>query len=195
MGDLIRWLLHDDQNDLFNYLFAVVLNVVFLGLAALLLWPLDRTAMVLELARGYLIFWIVLGLTGGLVYCVRRLLRVDIDSHFDAYVISALMVSGLIQAAWSPYAAITVDAFIPAASVWTSAILHGVGVLACYIAYVAVSAFYMGSLYRFVNLGVALLSYIVFAVWPATGQTIYFWASSRSISLTNFGSFGVTALS
>ena len=173
MSDLARWLLHDDRKALFEYVFAVVLNVVFLGVAALALWPLDRAAMALALAKGYWIFWAVLVLTAAVLIFVRRILRIDMDSHYDAYVISALAVSGVIQIGWSAFAALTVDAFVSAATGWIAAILYIVGALACYVAYVAVSAFYMGSLYRMVNLGVALLSYIAFSVWPAAGRMIY----------------------
>jgi hypothetical protein len=33
MGEFSRWLLHEDRKELFDYLFAVVLNAVFLALA------------------------------------------------------------------------------------------------------------------------------------------------------------------
>ena len=188
-------MLHDDRKELFEYVFAVALNVLFLGVAALVLWPLGRAAMALELAKGYAIFWGVLLLTAAALIFVRRLLRIDIDSHFDAYVMSALALSALLQIGWCAFAAVTVDTFAATATGWIAAVLYVVGALACYVAYVAVSAFYMGSLYRMVNLGIALASYIVFSVWPAAGHALYFWASSRSISLTTFGSLGVTALS
>ena len=173
MSGFTRWLLHDDRKELFEYVFAVALNVVFLGVAALVLWPLDRAAMALELAKGYWIFWGVLVLTAAVLIFVRRLLRIDIDSHYDAYVLSALAVSGLIQIGWCAFAAVTVDAFVTSSPGWIAAVLYVVGALACYVAYVAVSAFYMGSLYRMVNLGVALSSYVVFSVWPAAGRAIY----------------------
>ena len=173
MKAFIDWLLHDDRNELFGYVFAVALNVVFLGVAALVLWPLERAAMALELAKGYWIFWAALVVTTAALVFVRRLLRVDIDSHANVYVISALVVSGLIQIAWSAFAAVTVDAFVAAAPGLIAALLYIVGALACYVTYVAVSAFYMGTLYRMVNLGVALSSYIVFSVWPAAARTIY----------------------
>ena len=38
-----------------------------------------------------------------------------------------------------------------------------------------VGAFYQGTLYKFVNGPLALISYIVFAVWPALGRAIYGW--------------------
>lgn len=87
MASVGRWLLHDDRKEWFEYLFAVVLNAVFLALAALLLWPLDRAALAWELANGYWIFWIALILSAILLRVVQRFFRVDIDSRFDAYLI------------------------------------------------------------------------------------------------------------
>ena len=52
-------------------------------------------------------------------------------------------------------------------------ILYVFGLLSCWVTYVAISAFYMGSLYRIVNLWVMAVSYAVFCVWPAAGRAIY----------------------
>ena len=57
MGQFARWLLHENQKELFDYLFAIALNAVFLGLVALLLWALGKAAMALSFAKGYWIFW------------------------------------------------------------------------------------------------------------------------------------------
>ena len=175
MGDFSRWLLHEDQKEWFEYLFALVLNVVFLALAALLLWPLGRAAMALQLAKGYWIFWSVLIGTAIVLRVAQRLFRVDIDSRFDAYVLSGLVVSAVVQAGWCAYAALTVESFASGMSGWIVAVIYAVGFLSCWVAYVAVSALYMGSLYRLVNLGVALASFIVFSVWPAAARAIFGW--------------------
>ena len=49
MGEFSKWLLHENQKELFDYLFAIVLNIIFLALTALLLWPLGRTTIALHL--------------------------------------------------------------------------------------------------------------------------------------------------
>ena len=175
MASFSSWLLHDDQKEWFEYLFAVVLNAVFLALAALVLWPLDRVPLAWDLAKGYWIFWIVLILTAILLRVVQRLFRVDMDSHFDAYLISALIVSGLVQACWSAFAAVTIDTYAAAASGWVVAVLYAVGVVSCWVAYVGVSAFYMGSLYRLVNVIIAVLGFVVFSVWPGGARAIFGW--------------------
>lgn len=53
MGEFSKWLLHEDQKELFDYLFALVLNTVFVGLTALLLRPMGRAMFALRLAKGY----------------------------------------------------------------------------------------------------------------------------------------------
>jgi len=59
MGQFSKWLLHEDQKEWFDYLFALVLNIVFLALTALLLWPLGEATVALRLAKGYWVFWTV----------------------------------------------------------------------------------------------------------------------------------------
>src|ERR671914_827547 len=108
MGEFAKWLLHEDQKELFDYLFANVLTIVFLALSALLLWPMGRTMMAVSLAKGYWVFWIVLILTAVILILFQRLFRLDMYSHFDAYVISGLVVSGFLQAGWSAFAALVV---------------------------------------------------------------------------------------
>jgi len=175
MGELTRRLLHEDNKELFDYLFANVLNLVFLALMALLLWPLGKATMAWSMAKGYWIFWITLFVTAAILVLFRRIFRVDMDSHFDAYVISALAVSGFLIAGWSAFAALVVRSFVVGSSVWVVAALYVVGALSCYIAFSVISAFYGGSIYRTVNLPLAVVSFIVFSVWPAAGRAIYGW--------------------
>jgi hypothetical protein len=175
MREWERWLLHDDQRELFDYLYANVQNAVFLALVALLLWPLGRATMALRLAKGYWVFWIVLLMTGAALIQFRRIFRVDLESRYDAYVISALVVSGFLQAGWSAFAAVTVRDFAAAAPVWIAVVLYTVGLLSCWVAYGVVSALYMGSIYRLFNLPLAAGSFVLFGVWPAAGRALYGW--------------------
>ena len=175
MGVLTKWLMHDDQKELFDYLFANVLNIVFLVLTALLLWPLGKATMALRLAKGYWIFWIVMLMTSAALVLIQRLLRMDLHSRSDAYVISALVLSGFLQVGWSAFAALLVSDFIADSSAWTALLLYTVGVVSCYVACVVVGAFYMGGLYRMVNLALAFLSFVVFNFWPAASRAIYGW--------------------
>lgn len=175
MGALAKWLLDEEQKELFDYLFANVLNIVFLGLTALLLWPLDKAAMTFHLAKGYWLFWIVMVMTSGVLLLFQRIFRLDLYSRSDAYVISALALSGFLQAGWSAFASLLVSDFAADAHGWVVACLYAVGLLSCYVASVIVGAFYMGGLYRMVNLSLAILSFVVFSLWPAAGRAVYGW--------------------
>jgi hypothetical protein len=175
MGEFSRWLLHEDQKDWFNYLFAVALNAIFLALAALALWPTGKAATALSLARGFWALWTLMILTTLLVVLLQRLLRVDIDSHADAYVIMGLVVSGLIQAGWSAFAALTVGGAAAGAPLWLAAVLYFVGLLSCWVAFNVVAVYYMGSIYRMTNMFVALGSYVLFCLWPAAARALFGW--------------------
>lgn len=175
MGEFSKWLLHEDQKELFDYLFAIVLNAVFLVLIALLLWPLGKATMAYRLAKGYWIFWTAVIVTASVLALLHRIFRMDLYERFDAYVISGLIVSGFVQVGWSAFAAPVVHSFVADAPVWIAIIPYAVGVISCYVASVIVAAFYMGSLYRFVNPILAMISFIVFSVWPAAGGAIYGW--------------------
>ena len=175
MGEFSKWLLHEDQKELFDYLFAIVLNAVFLVLTVLLLWPLGRATMAMRLAKGYWIFWTGVIVTASLLALLQRIFRMDLYSRFDAYVITGLIVSGFVQVGWSAFAAPVVHNFVADTPLWITVVLYVVGVLSCYVASVIVAAFYMGALYRMVNPILAIVSFIVFSVWPNAGETIYGW--------------------
>ena len=173
MGELIKWLMHDEQKDLYEIVFALVLNVVLLALIALLLWPLGRAVMTFSLAKGYLLFWVVVSVTALALFSVHKLLRVDMYSHADAHMISNLVVGGLMQAGWSAFAALVVHNFAAGAPVWVVLILYLVGTLSCFVAFNIVSAFYQGQIYRIINLLLALVSFIMFSIWPPLGRLTY----------------------
>jgi hypothetical protein len=168
-----KWLRHDDQKDLFEVSFAVVLNIVFLGLISLLLWPLGRPMLAFSLAKGYGLLWIVTFLTHALVNLIQRFFRVNIYDHSNAYVISNLVVSCFLQAVWSAFAAISVHSFIADAPTWIVVILYLVGVLSCLTAFFAVSSFYQGHIYKLVSLPLAVVIFIVFSVRPTIGRMLY----------------------
>lgn len=175
MRELGRWLLHEDQKKLFEFLFAAALCLFFGGLAALALWPLGDAALALRFAKGGVVLWVVLFLTFVVLAFVQRRFRVDIYSHGNAYVISSAVVGAVIQAGWSAFAALVVRDFASSAGAWPSVVLYFFGLLSCYVAYTVVSAFYTGQVYRLVNLAVALVSFAVFCVWPAAARAACGW--------------------
>lgn len=175
MGEFSKWLLHEDQKEFFDYLFALVLNIVFVGLVALLLWPFGRAMFAWRLAKGFWMFWTVLIVTSAVMVLAQRIFRMDLYSRFDAYLISGLVVSGFLQIGWSAWVAPVVRNSAAETATWMAIVLYGAGLVSCYVASVVVGVYYTGSLYRLANSGVAILSFIVFSLWPAAGIAIYGW--------------------
>jgi hypothetical protein len=175
MGQFSKWLLHEDQREFFDYVFALVVNVLFVALLMLILWPLGRVHMAVRLAKGFWIFWTVLILTSAVLALVQRYFRIDLDERYNAYVISGLALSALVQIGWSAYAAPVIRSFAANASAWVAIVLYGAGVVSAYVASIIVAAYYSGSLYRMVNPILAILSFVVFSVWPTAGLAIYGW--------------------
>lgn len=175
MGQFSKWLLHENQKELFDYLFANVLNVLFLAVTALVLWPMGQAITSWRLAKGYWIFCIVLIWTAIIFSLFQRLFRIDMDSHYDIYVITGLLVSGVLQVGWSAFAALIIHASFATAPVSIDVVLFIVGLISSYLACALVSAFYMGSIYRTVNLVLAILSYLIFILWPTSARVLYGW--------------------
>src|SRR5215216_2832418 len=141
MGEFSKWLLHEDQKDFFDYVFAIVLNAVFLVLIALLLWPLGKATMAYRLAKGYWLFWTTVIVSASVLALLHRIFRMDLYEHFAAYVISGLIVSGFVQIGWAAFAAPVVHDFIADAPIWITVILYAIGVVSCWVACVIVAAF------------------------------------------------------
>ncbi|HEV2704797.1 MAG TPA: hypothetical protein VGV59_02675 [Pyrinomonadaceae bacterium] len=175
MGEISKWLMHDDQKELFEILFAVTLNLVFVALIALLLWPLGNALLALRLSKGYIVLWLVMLMLAGSVYRVQEYFRVDMYEHANAFLFSNLAVSCLLQTGWTAFTAQTVQVFTAGASIWMMSVLYFIGFLSCLVAYYVVASFYQGSFYRLTSLPINVLSYIVFCVWPMAGRVLYGW--------------------
>lgn len=175
MGEFGKWLMHEDQKFLWELLVASLLNIVFLLLIALLLWPLGSPRLAWRLAKGYSVLWGVVYFASMLVNRIQDYFRVNIYDHPDAFVYSNLAVSSILQIGWSAFAALVVHSFVAGAPFWIAAILYFVGTLSCLIAFYDVSAFYQGHIYRLISLPLALVSFIVFSVWPAVARVLFGW--------------------
>ena len=175
MGQFTKWLLHDDQKEVFDHLFAAVLNLLFLAVLILLFWWCGKISFSIHILKGYWVFWILLAVTALLLSVFYRIFRVDMYSHFDAYVIAALIVSGLLQVGWSAFAALTVKDSISGSPIWLVVLTYTGGAVSCYVTLTLLSAYYSGSIYRHVNALLGLISFIVFAKWPATATFAYGW--------------------
>src|SRR5687768_3435853 len=134
MGEFAKWLLRDEQQELFDYLFALILNGVFVLLIALMLWPLGRLELAWQIARAYWIFWTVVIIVASVVALTYRIFRMDLYSHANAYVITGLVTSGFLQVGWSAFVAPFICNSVSGAPVWTVIILYAVGVVSCWVA-------------------------------------------------------------
>ena len=168
-----KWLLREEQKELFDYLFAIVLNAVFLVVIALLLWPLGRVGLVWRLTKAYWMFWAAVIVIASLVAFAQRIFRMDLDSHANAYVITGLVTGGFLQVGWAAYVAPIIHDAVVDGSVWVAIVLYAISLVSCWVASVIVAAFYLGTLYRMVNLALALVSFIVFSVWPTAISRLF----------------------
>ena len=175
MSQFTKWLLQEEQRDLFDHLFAGVLNLLFLAVATTLFWVLGKINFPLRLLKGYWVFWILLPTTALLLVAFRRLFRIDMYSHFDAYVISALIVSGILQTGWSAFAALVAQNSASDSTALLAVLMYGSAAISCYVTLTLVSAYYNGSIYRHVNAILGAITFVVFSVWPSAGRMIYGW--------------------
>ncbi len=154
------------------------LSVLFVAVAALVLWPMGRAALALSLGKGYAVFWAAVWVSVLLLGGVERALRLDPDTHYRSYVAVNLMASAFLVAGWAAFAALGARDFAAGASAWTATVLYTTGFLSSYLAFVVATAFYRGGVYKVVDLPLALAGYLVFAAWPAAGRAAYGWLFS-----------------
>jgi len=151
------------------------INVALLALIALGLWPLGRLPLAFSLAKGFGLFFLAALAASIVLLWVQRALRVDDESHFDAFLLSNLAVSAALVAGWAAFAALGVRHAAAGAPAWLAAILWVVGLLTCWMAYGLVSVFYSGTFYRYANLPIAAAAYLLFALWPAAARFLFGW--------------------
>lgn len=164
----------DNSKASWELIVAGSLTLLFLGLSALLLWPFGKAALTIQLGKGYGLLWVVLALTSWVVALIHRLFRVETYPPSTTYVVTNLCVSAFLQAGWSAFAALTVGKFGDPSTGMTI-VLWIVGLGSSYIGFVIAGVFYQGTLYKVLNAPLALLSYVVFAIWPAAARAIYGW--------------------
>jgi hypothetical protein len=165
-GEASKWLMHNDQKEVFEILVALVFNVGFLALVAVLLWPLGKSSLAFRLATGYAVLWVLTWAVALLGNRIQDYFGMNIYERVNAYVFSNLAISCLLQVGWAAFAAHTVNGFRPGTSTGIVIALGFVGVLSCLIAYFAVSSFYQGHIYKVVSLPLGVISFIAFSWWP-----------------------------
>ncbi len=170
-----RWILHEDQNDLYEFLVALGLIVLFLALLVPVLWPLGHLSLIPDLARGYGVLWLALWATAAVMRLLQRWFKVNLYDRSTLYLIMGLITGASLQTGWSAYAALAVHPLATEASTWSATLLYLAGGLSCLMAFFAVSTVYQGTLYRLLNLPIAGLTFLAFSLWPQAGGTLYGW--------------------
>lgn len=173
MEDFLKWLMRNEQQGLYDAVVALIIGALFLGLGALVLWPLGMLALVPILLRGLAVLWGVTLASGLLLWIVHRVLRVSVEDRAAAFVITNALVSCTLQLGWAAFVALRVRALAEGASSGAAAGLYVVGGLSCFVALHTVSVFFSGTFYRLIGFPLALLGFVCFCIWPAGARGIF----------------------
>ncbi|HEU0299811.1 MAG TPA: hypothetical protein VFR37_10160 [Longimicrobium sp.] len=149
--------------------------LIVLVVCALILLPLGRVRLAWELAQAIGLLWLGVMLTLWVLQQAQSLLRVVDDPPSDAYVLSNLFVSGAVLFTWTAHLALLIREFARGAPTWTAAVLYFIGLLASHTGFSSVAGFYGGTIYRTMNLFVALGGYVLFSIWPAAARVMGGW--------------------
>jgi hypothetical protein len=152
---------------------AVALCLLFPALVALVLWPAGRGAMGFRLLKGFCVLWLVVLVAHSLLVLIQKRLRVDLHSHPDAFVVSNILVSGILMIGWTAFAALATREAVAGAGLWLAAGLYFVGFLSGVVACQVLGSFYNGHIYRFVCLALACAGFPAFAAWPAAARAVF----------------------
>lgn len=158
-----------------NFGWAVIAVALTLAVVMLLLWPLGRVRLAIDVARSAGLFYLVVWAAWAALGLIHRRLRVNLYDHADAFLLSNAAVSGLLVAGWAAWAALAVRASTAGAAAWRAALLYAVGLLVVHLGYGVVSAYYPGTFYRYKNLPLAAGAYLLFALWPAAARFLFGW--------------------
>lgn len=175
MWSTLRLLLDRASAEAWQVVVAVTLCLLFPGVAALALWPAGRAGVGFSLLKGFGLFWIVVFVVYAAAAWAQRRLRVDLYSHADAFVGSNLLVSGLLMAGWTAFAALVARDGAAGAGVWAACLLYLFGLLSGVVACQVLGSFYSGQVYKLACLLVACAGFALFAVWPAPARAAFGW--------------------
>lgn len=175
MWSTLKYLLNRASAETWQFIVALALSLLFPALAALALWPAGEARFGLSLFKGLWLFWVVVLVLWALTVLVQRLVRVDLYSHPDAFVVSNLLVSGLLMLGWASFAALLTRDATAAAGPWLDALLYLFGLLSGIVACQIVGSFFCGHLYKLGALIVGCAGFVLFAVWPSAGRAAFGW--------------------
>ena len=175
MWETLKFLLNRASADVWQVIVAVGLCLLLPALAALVLWPAGMARVGLSLLKGFGLFWVFVLVVFALAAWAQRRLRVDLYSHPDAFVVSNLLVSGVLMLGWAAFAALLTREAAAPAGLWLAGVLYLLGLLSGVVACQVVGSFFSGHVYKFGALMVALAGFALFAAWPAAGRAGFGW--------------------
>lgn len=174
MWQTLKLMLDRASAEAWQVIVAVALCLLLPALAAAVLWPAGMSRVGLSLLKGFGLFWVLVVVVYASAAWVQRRLRVDLYSHPGAFVVSNLLVSGLLMLGWTAFAALlTREAAAAAAGLWLAVVLYLFGLLSGVVACQVLGSFYSGQLYRFACLLVACAGFALFAAWPAAARATF----------------------
>ena len=175
MRSTLKLMLDRASAEAWQVIVAAVLCLLLPALVALVLWPAGRGALGLSLLKGFGIFWLAVLVVYLLAAFVQRRLRVDLYSHPDAFVVSNVVVSGVLMLGWAAFAALAAGGAAAGAGVWTAVGVYACGFLSGVVACQVVGSFYSGHIYKFACLILACAGFPLFAAWPAAARAVFGW--------------------
>jgi hypothetical protein len=171
----LKWMLDRASAEAWQVIVAVALCLLLPALAALALWPAGMPGVGLSLLKGFGVLWLVVPVVFVAAAWVQRRLRVDLYSHPDAFVVSNLLVSGILMLGWTAFAALVTRDAAAAAGLWLAGLLYLLGLLSGVVACQVLGSFYSGHVYKFACLLVACAGFVLCAVWPAAARAAFGW--------------------
>lgn len=173
MWRTLKYLLNRASAEVWQVIAAVALCLLLPALAALALWPAGMAGLGLALLKGFGIFWVVVAVVFVVAAWVQRRVRVDLYSHPDAFVVSNLLVGGLLMLGWTAFAALLMRDAAAFAGLGLACVLYLLGLLSGVVACQVLGSFYSGQIYKLACLPVACAGFALFAVWPAAARATF----------------------
>jgi hypothetical protein len=171
--DLIAFPKTEAEETASKLLLIVGINLAFLTIAGLVLWLVGHGALAWQFAKGYVLLWGLLLVLSPILNLIQRMFRLNLYDNGNVFVASNLLVSGVLVLGWSAFAALAVQG--AGAAGWIVGLLYVVGFLASYIGEQVVGAIFTGTIYQLANLVLALLGFVMFALWPAVARALFGW--------------------
>jgi hypothetical protein len=171
--DFIAFPKTEAQEEASKLLIVAGINAVFLIVVAPVLWLLGHGALAWSFVKGYVLLWLLLLVLSPILNFIQRMLRLNIYDNANVFIASNLLVSGVLVLGWAAFAALAVQG--AGAAGWIVGVLYVIGLLASYLAEQVVTAIFNGTIYQLANLVLALASFIVFAMWPASARLLFGW--------------------